>query len=400
MNPAADGRLPGRLPPLADVRRELDVRWYRCPIERETLRELARPSDPRGLFLAVGHLGLWTLTGLAAYRLFALEAWWGFLLALFAHGTVASFFTAPHHELCHKTVFRTKWLNETFLRIFSLLGWLNFHVYRFSHSHHHRYTLFVEGDREEVMPETPSLRFLYLLQLFTVNVTGGYQSRGLAPTLKSFGRIALHRLDHPYNSWGPELYEGHPGEARKAVAWARLTLAFHAAVAAASLAAGEPVVAVLVSGSVFLANWLRYFVGVPMHCGLRSGVADFRKCVRTITLDPLSEFLYWHMNWHLEHHMYAAVPCYHLKRLHRAVAHDMPAPRTLVGAWREMRDTWRRQQADPGYAFDTPVPAPTGVTASSASSEADPLAASMGGLAPRALAEPPPDVPPDVHGAR
>ena len=386
MNPIAESLDHGRLPPLADVRRNLRIPWYRCPIERRTLGELTEASDLRGLVQATGHLGLWIATGLSAYYLFTLQIWWGFLIALFAHGTVASFFTAPHHELCHTTVFRTRWVNELFLRVFSLLGWLNFHVYRFSHTYHHRYTLHVEGDREEVMPETPSLRALYLLQLFTLNVAGGYQSRGLVPTLKNFARLGQGRLDNPFNSWGPDLYAGHSGEGRKAVNWARLVLAFHAAVIVVAVGTGEAIVALLVSGSVFIANWLRYFVGVPMHCGLRSGVADFRKCVRTITLDPLSEFLYWHMNWHLEHHMYAAVPCYNLPRLHRAVARDMPAPRTLVGAWREMRETWRRQQTDPGYEHDTPVPPPFG----DAATAADPLAASMGGLAPRALGGHPP----------
>ena len=186
MNPIAEGLDHGRLPPLADVRRNLHIRWYRCPIERERLRELAAPRDSRGLMQAAGHLGLWAATGASAFYCFTHQLWWGFFVALFAHGTVASFFTAPHHELCHTTVFRTKWLNEVFLRVFSLLGWLNFHVYRFSHSYHHRYTLFIAGDREEVMPETPSLRFLYLLQLFTVNVTGGYQSRGSGADAEEF----------------------------------------------------------------------------------------------------------------------------------------------------------------------------------------------------------------------
>ena len=160
MNPIAEGLDHGRLPPLADGRRDLRIPWYRCPVERGTLRELTEPSDLRGLFHAVGHLGLWVATGVSAYHLFTEQVWWGFLLALFAHGTVGSFFTAPHHELCHTTVFRTRRLNELFLVVFSLLGWLNFHVYRFSHSYHHRFTLFVEGDREEVMPVTPSLRAL------------------------------------------------------------------------------------------------------------------------------------------------------------------------------------------------------------------------------------------------
>ena len=281
----------GVLPPLAEIRRNRRIRWYRCPIEAETLRELVQPSDVRGLLQAVGHLAIWVATGSLAYTFFTLEIWWGFCLFLFLHGTVAAFFTAAHHELCHTTVFRTRWLNEFFLRVFSFLGWLNFEIYRFSHSYHHRFTLFVEGDREEVMPENPSLGPLYLLQLFTVNITGGYHARGLVPTLRNFVRIASNRMDK-------------------------------------------------------------------------------------------TQFLYWYMNWHVEHHMYGAVPCYNLEKLHRAVAHDMPEPRTLIGAWKEMRETWRRRQQEPDYEHDTPVPAPK----TRERADNDPLAASMGGLTPRALA--------------
>ena len=132
----------------------------------------------------------------------------------------------------------------------------------------------------------------------------------------------------------------------------------------------------------FFANWLKHFVGIPMHCGLRSDVPDFRKCVRTITLDPVSEFLYWRMNWHLEHHMYAGVPCYNLKKLHKLVAEDMPKPRTLLGAWREMHETWTRQRTDPNYAFDTPVPPPT----PKIKDRDKDLESSIGEIAPDALA--------------
>ena len=381
MNPSADGTTRGDLPPLTAIRKNRRVRWYRCPIEPGTLRELATPSDLRGLVQAAGHLAIWAATGGLAWYLFTLEIWWGFLAALFLHGTVAAFFTAPHHELCHTTVFRTKWLNEFFLRIFAFLGWLNFEIYRFSHTHHHRFTLFVDGDREKVMPEEPSLRPGYLLQLFTVNITGGYQSRGLMPVLKNFIRTSLNRFDNPIGYWGPELYEGYPEERMKAVRWARLVVFQHAVSTVFFIGIGEPILIVLVSGSVFFANGLRYFAAATQHCGLRSNIPDFRKCARTITLDPVSQFLFWHMNWHVEHHMYGAVPCYNLEKLHRAVAHDMPEPRTLIGAWKEMRETWKRQRNDPGYAYDTPVPAPkTGGRAAD-----DPLAASMGGLAPRAL---------------
>ncbi|MBX2825307.1 MAG: fatty acid desaturase [Gammaproteobacteria bacterium] len=368
---------------MAEVRRKLQVRWYRCPIDREVLKALSQPSDARGFIQALGHLGLWLVTGSLSFYFYTQGAWLGFFVLLFVHGTVATFFTAPQHELCHRTVFKTKWLNDAFVHVFSTLAWLNFRIYQFSHNYHHRYTLHLEGDREEVLPVTPSLRILYLLQLFTINIQGGYQSRGMLPTIRNFILIASDRFDNPFNSWGPELYEGHDKQRLKAVHWARWVLAFHAGVVVVALMIGQPVLILIVSASPFIANWLRYFVGVPMHCGLKTNVNDFRKCARTITLDPISEFLYWHMNWHLEHHMFAAVPCYNLKQLHRQVADDMPRPRTLTGAWREMRDTWRRQQSDPDYAFDTPVPAARDAT--EATDPADDLAAGLGELGPREI---------------
>jgi len=85
-------------------------------------------------------------------------------------------------------------------------------------------------------------------------------------------------------------------------------------------------------------------------------LADFRKCARSVKLDPFSRFIYWNMNYHIEHHMFGAIPCYNLPKLSREIAWDMPKPRTIREAWREMRETWQRQQTDPAYQFDTPVP--------------------------------------------
>jgi len=382
MNPLSTIAERQKFPPMAQVRKTLKIDWYRCPIDGQILSDLVKKNDSQGLFQAAGHLGLWLLTGTLTYLLFTAQAWSWFLLALFLHGTVGTYFTAPHHELCHRTVFKTPWLNEFFLRIFSLFGWLNFRIYRFSHNYHHRYTLFLEGDREEILPVTPSLRALYILQLFTFNIFGGYQSRGLIPTIRGFLDIAQNRFDNPFNSWSNELYEGHDSQRKVAVSWARKVLLFHGVVAIAALAIGQPILILIISGSPFIANWHRYFVGVTMHCGLRSHVSDFRKCARSVTLDPLSEFLYWHMNWHLEHHMFAAVPCYNLKKLHAAVADDMPKTRTVLGAWKEMRETWHRQKTDPDYAFDTPVPPPR----EQQSVENDPNAESVGDLVDREFA--------------
>ena len=149
-----------------------------------------------------------------------------------------------------------------------------------------------------------------------------------------------------------------------------------------SIATGLWVLPFILTLPPFIATWGRYFVGLPQHCGLRDNVPDFRKNTRSMTLNPVAEFLYWNMNWHVEHHMYAGVPCYNLKQLAREIADDMPEPRTLTGAWREMLDTWRRQQQDPDYQFDTPLPATAKLSRQGAASA---LESSIGELAPDSL---------------
>ncbi|MFZ8905211.1 MAG: fatty acid desaturase [bacterium] len=369
--------------PMSEIRKELRIKWYRCPIDPTVLRELSKPSDLQGFKMALGHLGLWLLTGLLSFYFAIEQLWLGFLLMIFLHGTVGTFFSAPHHELCHGTVFKTKRLNEIFLRIFSTLGLQNFHIYKMSHSYHHRFTLHRIADKEVVLPKTPSLKFLYLLQLFTFNITGGFESRGLFPTMRGLFRVAADRMEQPYNEWGTELYAEFPEERLKAVHWARYLIAVHLSFAVFAVLIGYPILILIVSLHPFIGNWLRYFVGAPMHCGLRSDVSDFRKCVRTITLDPISEFLYWHMNWHLEHHMFAAVPCYNLKKLYEAVAEDMPKPRTLIGSWQEMLEVVKQQEADPAFEFDTPVPPQR--TRKEKEQQLE-LEASIGDLAPTAIA--------------
>ena len=369
--------------PMSEIRKELRIKWYRCPIDPNILRELSKPSDLQGFKMALGHLGLWLFTGSLSFY-FAIEQFWlGFLLTIFLHGTVGTFFSAPHHELCHGTVFKTKRLNEIFLKIFSTLGMQNFYIYKMSHSYHHRFTLHRIADKEVVLPKTPSLRVLYLLQLFTFNITGGFESRGLFPTMRGLFRVAADKMEQPYNEWGAELYAEFPEERLKAVHWARYLIAVHLSFALITVLIGYPILILIVSLHPFIGNWLRYFVGAPMHCGLRSDVSDFRKCVRTITLDPISEFLYWHMNWHLEHHMFAAVPCYNLKKLYKAVAEDMPKPRTLISSWKEMLEVVKQQETDPAYEFETPVPPQR--TRKEKKQQLE-LEASIGDLAPTAIA--------------
>jgi len=351
------------------------------------------------LLQTVGHFLLYLTTGSVAYYFWSIQLWPAFGAALFFHGIVSSFLRGiSTHELAHGTVFRTRWLNRVFLTVFSLLNWWNHVDYALSHTLHHRYTLHASGDREVLLPLKPVPGPAAAIQLFTVNLfirpgrtfsSGGFFATVFRYLKSAFG--IRHSPRTPSGEWLRALHDDQPLQARKSRRWCRVTLLFHVAVAAISAATGLWVLPILISVAPFIANFVLYSVALPQHCGLKGSNPDFRKCARSIRLGPVLTFLYWQMNWHAEHHMYAAVPCYNLKKLAREISADMPEPRSLRMAWKEMRETWVRQQSDPSYQFDLPLPASAspGVVSSAnsdspATRDAD-LENSIGELAPDGL---------------
>ncbi len=385
--------------PLSEVRKTLRVDWYRSPLKPGRLRRLSARSDLQGWFQAGGHFGLFVLTGTLVFAFWRQEWWLPFLAALFAHGTVASFFTgvAPH-EVGHGTVFKTKRLNRIFLYLCSLIGWWDPFDYASSHTYHHRYTLHQEGDRENLLPLKPSLASAFMLQLFTFNLLtqrgrtfskGGLFSTLATSILGAAGLVGSDKI--PINEWIKALHRDQPDQHRRSIIWSRILLLFHGGVLVAALVTGLWVLPLIISLAAFTANWLLYFVGLTQHCGLRENSPDFRKNSRSVRLNPLVSFLYWRMNWHIEHHMYAGVPCYNLKKLYEETRDDMPEPRTLAGAWREMRMIWKRQKTEADYQYDTPLP-PTAnpeqvCAAANSVREATALERSIGELAPEGLEE-------------
>ena len=91
---------------LSKAKKNLRISWYRCPIEKDILRKLNLKNDLQGFLQAGGHFILFLLTGLITYYFWSLSNWNAFILMLFFHGTISSFFSgvAPH-ELGHGTVF-------------------------------------------------------------------------------------------------------------------------------------------------------------------------------------------------------------------------------------------------------------------------------------------------------
>jgi fatty acid desaturase len=317
------------------------IGWYRVPVSRDEMARLVERSDLLGAFQTLGHLGILATTGVLAFLGASRWGWpWELVAAIvFLHGMCWNFLINGFHELIHESVFRTRWLNGFFLRIFSFLGWHNHHLFWTSHTEHHRYTMHPPDDLEVVVPVR--LTVGDFLNSAVVNF------KGAVLALRTTIRHARGRLE---GEWEHRLFDDNPARARQMFNWARLLLAGHGAIILTALWMHWWMIVVLVPLAQFYGGWLFFLCNNSQHVGLQDFSGDFRDCCRTIYLNPVVEFLYWHMNYHTEHHMYVAVPCYRLARLHRQVRPDMPpCPRGLYATWKIIAMIVERQKTDPAY---------------------------------------------------
>ena len=66
----------------------------------------------------------------------------------------------------------------------------------------------------------------------------------------------------------------------------------------------------------------------------------------------VNRYLYWNMNYHTEHHMYASVPFYNLPKLRAAIVWDLQIPiKGLIPAIRHVLAVKKKQQIDPSFRY-------------------------------------------------
>jgi fatty acid desaturase len=311
-----------------------DVRWKRPPIDRDVLKECSRRSDLNGLFHCLGVIAVLGASGALSYWLFLTGRWVLMGIALYVHGGLFAF-NPQTHELAHGTVFRTKWLNEVFRRIFGIIHWnANSALYWMSHKNHHRYTLHKQSEGEVVLPMPETTERVLHQAIRVVDVT-----RFLTTVYDQLYSIFRPYLRNPRRSvWERYVYSQATERERRNAYWTRLSqFLFHALFAAVAIVTGHWFLIVIVTLPMFYGgSWYHTLVHDTMHVGRKSEVDDFRECCRSVRLDPFTSFMFWHMEWHTEHHAYPAVPCYNLAKFHRMTAEHWEPPQSLREAWREM----------------------------------------------------------------
>ena len=67
-------------------------------------------------------------------------------------------------------------------------------------------------------------------------------------------------------------------------------------------------------------------VNVTQHLDAKVDTKDHRLSTYSIKINPILSFLYWKMEYHLEHHMFPMIPSYNLKKLQDEIKDQLPKP--------------------------------------------------------------------------
>src|SRR5580698_6624119 len=316
--------------------------WYQCPIPREKLRKLLERRDGPAIRDTILWFALILGFGFAAFWL--RNSWW-FLLPYAIYAVLyASTSDSRWHESGHGTAFRTDWMNKFLYEIASFMVLRESVVWRWSHTRHHSDTIIVGRDPEIAVPRPADLKAV-AMAFFDLKVYQKYFTRIL---LHSSGRMAAEEETFIPESEFPKVYLR-----------ARIYLAIFLATIAAALLTRSVLPLLFIGFTNLFGTWLLVAYGLTQHAGLAENVLDHRLNCRTVYMNPIHRYLYWNMNYHVEHHMYPLVPYHALPKLHAAVKDDCAVPYpSLFSAWREIVPAILRQVRDPGYHVKRVLPPP------------------------------------------
>ena len=331
---------------VADARGLVDAAWYKAPVPRDRLKQLMKRSNGP----AIRDTLLWfallaVFGGLGAWAFVAGNLVWIPLLAVYGvlYGSASD---SRWHEAGHRTAFRTPWLNDVVYQIACFMIMRSPTVWRWSHTRHHTDTLIVGRDPEILAMRPPALGRI-ALNFF-----------GLVDVPRAMWGMVVHasgRLTDEEQTYVPEV------EWRRAHREARVWVVIYAAVIITSVATWSILPLLLIGGPRLYGAWLHLAFGLTQHAGLAEDVLDHRLDSRTVYMNPVFRFLYWNMNYHVEHHMYPLVPFHSLAALHEEVKDVCPpAYPSTVAAFREIIPTLARQRRDPTYFVRRPLPETAG----------------------------------------
>ena len=315
--------------------------WYHSDIERKAMKALMQRSDGPAIRDTIIWLSTMLLLAVAGVWLWG--TWWA-VPVFVAYGVLyGSASDSRWHECGHGTAFKTRWMNDAVYQIACFMIMRNPVTWRWSHARHHTDTVIVGRDPEIAVMRPPDLARVVL------NFFGILDA---AHAVIDMLRNAAGNISKEEASFIPEM------ERHKVIRVARIWLVIYAATIALSLWMGSILPLMLVGLPRLYGAWHHVLTGLLQHGGLADNVVDHRLNSRSVLMNPVSRFIYWNMNYHVEHHMFPMVPYHALPQLHEMIKHDLPAPNpSILAGYREMVPAFLRQLRNEDYYLRRELPA-------------------------------------------
>ena len=288
--------------------------WFKPELDRNKLKDLSQRKDLPGLIHFFFYFLFLFISGYLAYITWG--TWWS-LFFFFIYGTIYAFSVANWHETVHRTAFKTRWINEIFYHISSFMCDFEGFRWRWSHTFHHTYTLQTEGDYDhEIQISRPTELFWFFLNYIP-----------FTDLLYPHRLIKYEVLKHAFGKLTPVVNISAPENQKKKIIWnSRLYVLIWISIFVFSFYIGSILPILYIILPTYYGKPIWFAVNVTQHLGAAVDTKDHRLSTYSLKINPILSFLYWKMEYHLEHHMFPMVPSYNLKKLQNEIKDQLPKP--------------------------------------------------------------------------
>ena len=330
------------------------AQWYQAPIERARLKELMKRSDGPAIRDTLIWIGCFVATaGLAIYFY---PSWWSLPFFLIYGVFYGSSTDSRWHECGHGTAFKTRWMNDAVYQVACFMIMRAPTVWRWSHTRHHTDTIIVGLDPEIAVTRPTKV----------AKIIGAFFA--IPQTIDAVKKLFIHSSGH----LTPEELTFVPEtEYAKTYFVARVSLIIHFSSIATALYLHSWLPVLLVGPlPAMYGAWVYVMTGITQHGGLAENVFDHRLNSRTVLMNPVLRFIYWNMNYHVEHHMFPMVPYYNLPQLYEDMKpYTVPATPSVLAAYAEIIPALLKQIKDPSYVIPRNLPEGTHAVTQSLAAE-------------------------------
>lgn len=314
--------------------------WYTPPVPRDKMRKLLVRRNGPAIRDTLIWFGLIFGFGYLIYLLWG--SWWVIIPIMIYSVIYASSSDSRWHEASHGTAFKSDWMNNWLYEIASFMIFRQSVPWRWSHARHHSDTIIVGRDPEISAPSPPNIKKIFLGFFGLKN--GPYE----------FRKWMLHiagKIEAQEKQYIPESEYG------KVFTVARVWALIYLIVIGLAIYFQTFLPLFYIGFPTLIGSYMVVVYGLTQHAGLQENVLDHRLNSRTVYMNRIHRFLYWNMNYHLEHHMFPLVPYHNLPKLHELIKDYCPKPYNgLIETYKEIIPALLKQVKDPTYYVKREIP--------------------------------------------